>query len=166
MHKAHSPKPDSASMRPAELHRGHVGIDWLWPRRKPCPSPHHEGKQVSPRINKNQGGSWSGGLDALSLSPNRFQLDIAQEVHPEAPDWLLIIIAVICRHAGTGTGINSVGLLWYLLISPGSAPTTLMRVPEFAGVLVKGWQIGTSKKQIEFAAPPSWYGSESSTLVL
>ena len=40
-------------------------------------------------------------------------------------------------HAGIGTGTISAGLMWYLLMSPGSAFTTVMAVPEFVVVMVR-----------------------------
>ena len=64
---------------------------------------------------------------------------IAQDVQPDAPDWLLIIaVDAAYGHAGNGTGNISTGLMWYKLMSPGSAFTILMVVLEFVAVLVRG----------------------------
>ena len=54
------------------------------------------------------------------------------------PHGLMIIAAdATDGHAGTGTGSTSTGLMWYLLMSPGSVFTTVMVVPQFVSMFVR-----------------------------
>ena len=106
--------------------QSHMGIGWGWP---------HQGNTVpsSSRIRVKLIRR-TGFLPIWSKDVWQ-QLGIAQDVQSDAPDWLLIIAPdPAYGHGGSGTGSISTGLMWYLLMSPGSAFTTEMVVPEFVGM--------------------------------
>ena len=111
------------SVHEAELSR--ASFEDGHPRRRLGHSPYHEGNQVSLK-HSNSMWSWS---DELGVTQN-FQL--------KAPDWLLII-AITAGYGYTGTKPGTIRFtMWYLLMIPSSASTTLMAMPECAGVLMWG----------------------------
>ena len=95
-------------------------------------------------------------LDVLSMSARstdvKLQLNISQDIQIDAPNWLLTIAAAgACWHTSTRSGTINTCLMCYLLMSPNSAYPTVLGMPEFFVVLLKGYWIVASKKQAEFA---------------
>ena len=74
--------------------------------------------------------------------------------------WLLMVIATDAAygHAGTGTGTVSTGIMWYLLMNPGSAFTTVMVVLEFVACWWETSGLLHPGNGWECWPPPSWYG--------
>ena len=96
---------------------------------RPCPYPNHEEKQVFLFV-ENQGRADLVFFRMVQTHLVLQQLVFALDVQPDAPDWLMIIAAdAAYGHASTGTGSISTGLVWYLLMNPGSAFTTVMVLP-------------------------------------